>query len=645
MPTDLRADEVKLRQYDETLTQTGSGLVVDVQRAAGVKNVYFYGWGVGLTNDLRNWQADTTVVGTNGPYPGLTAYYATYYSNRLEHGWSGTNLANGTHVESNRTVETNYNDYLEQVSVQDTNVVVTATNQSITFNDSPPWRGANFNYTETIDDYTISYGETCVSDVVLITSTNSDWSGKALFKLTAGVLNAQQEAITSGYKVAGKTPDTNGVVFKVYDDGTTNAVSPEITATNSITNYSFTITPQRVQLTKLEWWNPVTSTWTEGPVYVLTNTTVSFRVKSNPEQVDWPSTLPEWKCGNFNTQGVTSVQIPFTTLSTSTNGEKLIVTAGNSLTTKIVVYDFSIVAKGEDTAFSTAPRTSYGVGERMNFSIAYMPAGNLPLSFNWSGQGSANWTGFEVEDQSVFGADGGQFLHAGALPEGWTVTATLASGFNAGSSRSTNVSIIAPTSAILLAVSLPPIAPNPNVGHTQYTISCTKKAHYQLLPTSVSFAGIKLYEGVAPYEWQGATTNISAQAWYPNANGTNAWNNTTFSLPAISNHTQQGPWVFGHYSSANGLTPNVATDRDTFGVQPFSSFLPYAVMGGTNVCAAPSIAQTNLCRIPLLYQFNDKLILFATNNSTRIFGPQGAVTIEKGGISETKAFNSPTTPD
>lgn len=487
--------------------------------------------------------------------------------------------------------------------------------------------------------------------VHLATSAPSNTTGSALFKLTSGfgIPGATNENVLAdfagAYTLAGETPDNNGVVWKTFADGTNHDVSVRIrsTHTNAVTNFTFNPTPTRVQLTGLKWRGTNDTNWTafSGPLHVLVGTTVEFQVQVNETNVNWPTNMPAWSNGSNQ---VEQVSITFNTVSADTNGQWISVTAGNTVSNQVVIYDFSIVAQGQDIEFSESPRSLYGVGEKVDFTAGFTPAAlsnSFPLTFTWFGQGSASTNGFDPEDISRLV---GQVLSAGCQAESFTVTAALASGLNAGTSRATNVSIIAPRNAILLPIKLTGVNENPtvsntNVGHTQFTHSCTKRAYYQLQPDTVSFKGVSISEGIAPYSWVGGGGNVSGAIYY---NG--VWTNANPGpLSNLSDHAQGGWLGIMHLPEASYY--NIAVGHDTFGVPAGQGGLPIATYQGQECIFSPSPAKTNTVSIPLAYRLAVKTNVFITIDSTKAFGPEGSTTIKKDGLGPiTKGFGEDDSP-
>lgn len=486
--------------------------------------------------------------------------------------------------------------------------------------------------------------------VHLAASAPSNSTGSALFKLTSGfgIPGATNENVLAdyagAYTLASETPDSNGVVWKTFADGTNHDVSVRIRSThaNAVTNFTFNPTPYRATLS-IQWKSASTNetNWQSGPLHVLKDTTVLFRVQATvggnvDTNVAWPTGTPAWSASTNNTA---QISVTFTNVSADANGQWITVTAGSMASNQVVVFDYGIVAKGQDLDFSVSPRSVYGVGEKVDFAAGFTPtalSNSFPLTFNWSGQGAASTNGLQGAD--ISNLDGQEFS-AGCQAETYTVTATLALGVNAGAFRTTNISIIAPTNAILLPIKSAGIqeyvfASNTNVGHTQFAHSCLKKAHYQLQPDTVSFKWLSISEGTAAYSWLGGSTNISGAIYY----GGSWINASPGNLAALDPHAQ-GSWVnIGHGNHLGGMYFNLADGPDTFGVAAGQGGLPTGTYMGQQVTLSPSPAKTNTVSIPLAYKVYAKTNGFTTIESIKAFGPEGSTTIKKDGLGATKGF-------
>lgn len=189
---------------------------------------------------------------------------------------------------------------------------------------------------------------------------------------------------------------------------------------------------------------------------------------------------------------------------------------------------------------------------------------------------------------------------------------------------------------------------NTNIGHTENSHSCIKRALYQIGPLSVSFSGIELIEGTNAYVWQGPTQNIAAKGWM---NG--AWADIDpITLGSVPDHKEPVPWTFRHTLYWDGTTPvvfqpvkNISVREDRTGVPAGSGFLPIQLINGVTTFTTPTAPQTNICTIPLFYRFRVTQIAFTNIQSIRVFGPQGNTHIEKRGVSADKVFETPSTPE
>ena len=643
---DAMADEVKLRSYVETDKMDGDGTVAfnsgpDAARVEGTFSKTFWARGVGYTNDWRYWIFDTYQYTTNNPAgPGSTTYYGLHFTNQVFHGWSGAALADGTQSDAQRTVQDVYDDAMVLIH-SDTNVTSSSTNASFTYADGSPWLGAAYKYTDTNSAPPRTYELSRVSEVDLITSSNSTSTGAALFKLTTSMFDSYQNAITNGYTVASNTP-VNGVVFKVFNDGTTNPVTPVITATNTHTNYSFNITPQRVALS-LQWKSSNTNdtNWLSGDVFALKGTTVLFKVTTDPTPVTFPTGLPTWSHGGA--AGDTQISVTFNTISANTNGEWVIVTAGSMASNRVVVFDYEVKFQptegpGRFEGRATYP-TGFGVGETVDFVALFAPTGVTTTAV-----GGVDWTvtgmyydSSYLEDLSETNATS---IRLGAFEETDQVTGTLLGGVSAGASRNAQFSAWKPKAAILkdmMVTQLPATGPLfawPDVGHTSNTITCYKRAAYFLLPQSNSYHGVLVREGAGLYSYSNGSNSvvnntITTQITFTltNAAGTTilATNNSFVRSPA--NHAIGGWGSMFHLP----FDPGGALQQNYWGIDRFGETV--ATVDG--VLPGPSghvpIILTTLS-VPIVIEFKvltSEIYFICAVTSKRDIYSTGRMEIEK----------------
>lgn len=496
----------------------------------------------------------------------------------------------------------------------------------------PAWPMKKVKYSITTENGgTESDDHTLTTTVELVTSGPANQS--ALFRLSSLVID--QSAIDpltglptfqwSGWELAGEQV-TAGRVFKVFNNNTTNNVSVTLGSSlaNTVTNWTYDDpSAVRVKLTTIEWWNKAATNWVEGDVFVLTNTTVKFRVKASPDDVVWPSTLPVWNCGSAGTQGVVEFSMHFDTVSTSwTNPHVVTVTAGNTLTQTVFVCSYDIKLQS-DPAYDFPGKSTnrFGVAEQIHFSADVKPEG-VELPLGWHATYSHVWTSTNGADYSRISdvsASGGIFL-AGSEAETVTVTATILDGPSFEKSQSKPITIVAPTNIVMLNYAYfggpTPLVPSTNIWHVENTVSCGKLASYFLKPDDVSFAGIRFKEGYALYLQNGVSTN---GVWWHRINEDGTIGNLTWiRIENVHQAWSEFKAIAPGYSFATNFIAANFCCTDQFSIQPRVHL--------------PPVEWTQSINLPLLYRFVSHEYEFATNPQTTIISTNGKVSIRKDGL-------------
>lgn len=657
----VAADEVRLLSQVNTRTEmiktvgtNHGGLFV---RTSDQYSGYNYQRGATYTNYSITIQKDDNKA-AQVPGVGISLSLSTNLSSVP---WVGDALAYpGTTLSISLTTNSQWSfDYVTENFVWVENCLPggstnTYTNFAATL-EGPAWPMKEVKYSITTESGgTESDDHTVTTTVELVTDGPANQS--ALFRLSSVVTDLGEidpqtgspRVLWSGWTLGGDQPDMYGVIYKVLANNTTNDVSVALCDLSGIvTNWTYDH-PAAVRVDLALQWRKSTSTndadWQSTTLYVLKGTTVSFRVISpNVTNVTWPTGLPTWSGGGSSGTGPT-FDITFNTLSADTNGSWVVATAGSSVSNRVVAYDFGVVARGADPLFNPAPRTNFGVGELISFALDYKPeslSNTPPSSFIWHGVGGGSYTGYSDDDRSLFTDGNPPYLQAGALGEGWAVNAAIISGVNAGVTRSMNLTILAPTNAILVAVTT-------NVAHTSNVISAAKLGWYQIQPTVVDFSGIKFREGSNVFSWQwetGQSTNVLGSYWSGEAWVTPA-ENQPIPFKPIEPHAIQNWQSIGHLISTNGSIKNCSNHPDQFATTGDALFFRIPAPGFPNgLTWSPNTTHTNICEIPLSYTFVDRVIPFCSVPTTRVLGPQGFISIKKDGLGPfPKPFSSPTTP-
>lgn len=551
------------------------------------ENTYTYEWGKTYTNYYFQDFKHNGNYGTNTPADALH-HRRLQTTNTASAPWVNGALAVGTLRDYGLDVEHRWIDGVVVSNYINAPWDLSNANYQATYSDGSMWPVIEWSYSLTngADTTVESYSK---QSTVKLATTGTN--GSALFCLTGTVHDwsaGYASPLTDGWTLAEEVPDAAGRVFKVFDNGSTNDVSVELDAMacGSVTNWKYSVSPGRVTL-GIEWKGTGTNdtNWQTGPVYVLKDTTVTFRVATSVTNVAWPSGLPTWSHGG--TAGATTISIIFSSVSGTTNGELVTVTAGTTASLKVVVFDYSVKFKPQDAAIFPGRATNttrFGVGEMVDFLTEITPAGLMGGTvgeFGWSASGMS--TAGDPDDWSEY-ASGDEAFQAGAFQETITVIATIVSGPSFGKERTNTFDVVKPTNSFLQDILLvwtnniwvsDPSAqaqrffPYPNVGHTSNSMTCSKTASYFLEPRDVSFHGISVREGDGPYLWDQSQTqkvvateitNSSGQLlfWVTNSFGSHP-NHPTGNLFSVSHPLRYswGPveanyWIFDTFWTTIG---------------------------------------------------------------------------------------------
>lgn len=517
----LRADEVRLRlqisdwTHEQVSADTNEYQALDV---IGLTESSHYRWerGVGYTNFwFQNWLA-TTGYG-NEPTPRGVATGIYRYTNITTAPWMDGGLGIGTFLNSGLIREHSWvngvwveDSYVNQwADPPDTNYNVTVT---LTGTDGLwPMGSWSYSLTNGVAHDAQTYGISSQAELV----TSGEAGQSALFCLSGMVRDWSlgfELPLVGGWTLLTQTPDTQGRVFAVLGNQSTNDVSIalEMTTAASVSNWTYTVGVQRVDL-GMQWKGPNDTNWSSGPLYVLKDTTVQFRVTTPGfTGVAWPPGTPAWSNGESNT---TQISMTFNTVSSDTNGQWVTVTAGSMASNRVVVFDYEVKFFGANTEFSTNSRTGFGVGETVNFVALVTPAGvtvDNVGGIGWTVSGMYYDSSY-LDDLSIPNATG---IELGAFEETDQVTGTLSGGVSAGGSRTNHFDVWRPKAAILkdmIFTNAPAggrLIEWPHVGHVTNSIFCFKRAAYFLHPQTNDYSGIRARESTGTYNFSNGSNSI-----------------------------------------------------------------------------------------------------------------------------------------
>lgn len=320
-----------------------------------------------------------------------------------------------------------------------------------------------------------------------------------------------------GVTLAGKTTDANGCVFLMLPDNTEVDVTPSGV---SFPFYFYTVEADAVELAGIEWWHPTTTNWSTGDLYVLTNSTVTFRGKGNVPDVPWPTNALTWTAMG-QTCVAPQVSVTFNTLSTSVTNPYLVSVsmADKAFTNQVVVCGASLITDPV-VKFPGRNLVRFGIGEEIDVVPVFKPDDFDPTlaTVLWEFTNKTNWTSASFTDRSRYEGDNSKLrAFAGSELETIMVRAFIRVGPSDSLVLHTNLPIIEPTSAIMKAELMlrrladPTtvyVCPNPEIGHTRSNYFISRRLSYYVEPSDVSLANIRFEEGEAIWHLNGISNAV-----------------------------------------------------------------------------------------------------------------------------------------
>jgi hypothetical protein len=263
---------------------------------------------------------------------------------------------------------------------------------------------------------------------------------------------------------------------------------------NSCTSVPATLDPEmtvhvnpRVRI--LQYQEPGTSNFVDitGTLYVLKDTTVTFKAAPDPPNSTFPANMPTWGGTAGATGTGATKQITFNTVSQNTSDYKTVI-AGNptAVTVNVIVYELTGTLTPQYN-FTGRSQDNYGVAEKIDLNFASTP----PLTSQQIGD--LEWK--RINGASII-TNNTQFNGAGLLvaPD-ISSTEDLKLEIRTGPSKGNGVSytktVVSPNGAVAQLI------PGTNILHTRGYCHVAINIEAYLRPTDVSFGNLLFYEGLA----------------------------------------------------------------------------------------------------------------------------------------------------
>jgi hypothetical protein len=222
-----------------------------------------------------------------------------------------------------------------------------------------------------------------------------------------------------------------------------------------------------------------------GTLYVLKDTTVTFKAAPDPPNSTFPANMPTWGgTGGATGTGATK-QITFNTTSTNTSDYKTVI-AGNptAVTVNVVVYELIGVLDPVDY-FVGRSQSSYGVGEEVALNY-YSTPGLTEQQI-----GGVTWRRVNGNGTIPSGNNGITTYTASDTPNSEDLKIEVVSGPSKGNGTIYNKVVVAPSGAVAQ------LMVGTNVRHNTGQCHVGMNIEAYLLPTDVSFSKAEFYEGIA----------------------------------------------------------------------------------------------------------------------------------------------------
>jgi hypothetical protein len=236
-----------------------------------------------------------------------------------------------------------------------------------------------------------------------------------------------------------------------------------------------------VGVSKLQWKSG--AIWVDAPdqLFVLKDTTVTFKVVRSPAGTAWPTGKPVWGGTAGSTGSGESKEITF-----SAKGDKTVtVECGNTISKNVRVFILVPTMTAVDN-FTDRATDKYGIMEVVNLNFTTDPTVTLAQA------GGLKWikTSGVGEVSSQAASDGTGTYSAGATEGNSSLSLVIQDGPSQGRSPDPKVfTVVKPSGGYCVQKE------NTNIWHDANRFSIGIKTDFFLEPRDVSFSGVKFKEG------------------------------------------------------------------------------------------------------------------------------------------------------
>ena len=252
---------------------------------------------------------------------------------------------------------------------------------------------------------------------------------------------------------------------------------------------TYHIIPTDPTIQKVQYQEPDSSTFIDitSTLFVLKDSSVTFKAVPNPDTETFPSGQPTWSGTSGTTGSGQTISITFNTTSSSSSDYKTVIvstTAGTTVTVNVIVYELTGTLTPQDN-FAQRNQNSYGVAEKVDLNFSSNPALTIQQV------GGLTWRLVRGLGGVPQNTNGIVTYSAPDVVSTEVIKLEITNGPSKGSGISYTKTIVAPSDAVALQMS------NSSIRHTRKRCNVGFNSEAYLIPTDVSFGQAKFFEGMA----------------------------------------------------------------------------------------------------------------------------------------------------
>lgn len=304
-----------------------------------------------------------------------------------------------------------------------------------------------------------------------------------------------------------------------------------------------------------------------GTLYVLKDTSVTFKAVPDPANGQWPAGKPVWS-GSSGASGTgETTSVTFNTNSSSTSDFKTVVaTSGNAITANVVVFELTPELTPSDN-FSGRSTTEFGITEHLTLGFTVTPSGVTAAQ-----AGGLQWTQTSGSGSISASTDGTGTYDVASSAGSAALKLKILDGPSKDSGPTKNLTVLVPNDGFAKK------QPLSGIRHNYNFWSCGFIGDLFVLPDNVSFFGVAFIEfevGASASGWLSFLQNVGHSpgpqsyilngAVHGRVNGDDAifsgsYSSANHGAYATGNATWAIPWKYG---VAGGTWQSLVTANQT----------------------------------------------------------------------------------